>query len=227
MGKWTEDLGREIISLIKGLSKEKPEAKETEEKKKLPGIREIGLPRLLLMLLAGMVLLILTFPDIFSGQKSQNLPVSKKTAEDTQAAENEKISSDVDAYIENAEIRLKELLKRVEGVGNVEVMITVKATGESIPLKDTPYEKNSSNSEEGSGTKRTDQNEKAEEGTVMVEDSDGTVKPYVIKETVPEIEGVAVLAEGGGSNEIKKEIMEAVQALFNIKAHKIKVMKMN
>jgi stage III sporulation protein AG len=44
---------------------------------------------------------------------------------------------------------------------------------------------------------------------------------------VPEIEGVAVIAQGGGNSEIKKEIVEAVQVLFDIKAHKIKVMKMN
>lgn len=234
MGKWTEELGKELVSFLKGISGEKQEKKEnieSAEKKSPITIREIGLPRLMLMLLAGLVLLVLTFPNAFSQTSSQKLPASKtntKTAtEDMQAIGNKKGNTDTDAYIENAETKLKELLKKVENVGNVEVMITVKASSESVPLKDIPYEKSSSSQEEGTGTKRIEQEEKSEEGTVMVENSDGTEQPFIIKETVPEIEGVVVLAEGGGNSEIKKEIMEAVQALFNIKAHKIKVMKMN
>lgn len=235
MGKWTEELGKELVTLIKGLSKEKQEKKENMEstKKKTLTIRDIGLPRLMLMLLAGLVLLILTFPDIFTKTNSNKDSISqttlKNTYTSTQKAQNKQESNtnDTDAYIENAEIRLKELLKKVEGVGDVEVMITIKATSESVPLKDIPYEKSSSSSEQGTDIKNIEQGERSEEGTVMIENSDGTQQPFIIKETVPEIEGVVVLAEGGGNSEIKKEIMEAVQALFNIKAHKIKVMKMN
>lgn len=233
MGKWTEELGKELVALIKGLSKEKQEKKETMEsaKKKAFTIRDIGLPRLMIMLLAGLVLLILTFPDVFTKTNNSKDSVSQTGLKDTyigtQKKENINTSTDTDAYIENAETRLKELLKKVEGVGNVEVMITIKATSESVPLKDIPYEKSSSSSEQGTDIKNIEQGERSEEGTVMIENSDGTQQPFIIKETVPEIEGVVVLAEGGGNSEIKKEIMEAVQALFNIKAHKIKVMKMN
>ena len=40
------------------------------------------------------------------------------------------------------------------------------------------------------------------------------------------IEGVLVLAEGGGSAVVKQELLEAVQALFPIAAHKVKIMKL-
>lgn len=237
MGKWTEEIGRELASLIKVLSNEKQKEKEEqnrgqnkEQNREQNGghltIREIGLPRLMLMLIAGLVLLILTFPNIFSQTGDTKTPVSKTRVESEQKEMEKEEVSDLNTYVENAELRLKELLKQVEGVGNVEVMITIKASGEKIPLKDMPYEKSSS-SEESAGTKRAEEGERTEEGTILMENSDGTTQPYVIKETVPEIEGVVVLAEGGGNSEIKKEIMEAVQALFNIKAHKIKVMKMN
>lgn len=227
MGKWTEDLGKELALFLNRLGKEsnaEPEEEKKEKKKPLT-IREIGLPRLMILLTAGLILLILTFPDFFSAADTDS---SKKNTKETIVLqeEEEKLENDIDAYIENAENRLKLLLRKVEGVGEVEVMITIKSSGESIPLKDTPYEKSSITSEEGTG-KRTEQGEKTEEGTVMVENSDGTTQPYVVRETVPEIEGVAVIAEGGGNSEIKKEIVEAVQALFNIKAHKIKVMKMS
>lgn len=42
----------------------------------------------------------------------------------------------------------------------------------------------------------------------------------------PAIEGVIVVAQGAGSGKKEKEIIEAIQALFPIEPHKIKVMKM-
>ena len=55
--------------------------------------------------------------------------------------------------------------------------------------------------------------------------SDGSSSPYVSKELSPEIEGVVVIAEGGDDAVVVKNITEAVQALFGVEAHKIKIMK--
>ncbi len=40
------------------------------------------------------------------------------------------------------------------------------------------------------------------------------------------MEGVIVIAEGGGNSVVNAQITEAVLALFPIEAHKIKIMKM-
>lgn len=227
MGKWIEELGKELTLFLGRLTKE--EEKKTEEnrgiqKKKKPlSIREIGLFRLGIILLAGIVLLLLSFPDIFSATKTETSVSVKNGEEETET----NAYDNVEDYVKEEEERLETLLKKVEGVGDVKVMITVKSTGESIPLKDTPYEKSSSTTSKEEGEVKKETEEKAQEETVMTEDSDGTTQPYLVRKTVPEIEGVAVLAQGGGNSEIKKEIIEAVQVLFDIKAHKIKVMKMN
>ena len=39
--------------------------------------------------------------------------------------------------------------------------------------------------------------------------------------------GVLVVAQGGDNPVVIKDIQEAVQVLFQVEAHKIKVMKMN
>ena len=49
---------------------------------------------------------------------------------------------------------------------------------------------------------------------------------YVSKIREPSIEGVTVVAQGGGNAVIQKNITEVIQALFGIEAHKIKVVKM-
>jgi stage III sporulation protein AG len=61
----------------------------------------------------------------------------------------------------------------------------------------------------------------------MVGNGSGENLPYVIQELEPEVKGIAVIAEGGGDPEIIAEIIDAVQVLFNVPAHKVKVMKMN
>ena len=60
----------------------------------------------------------------------------------------------------------------------------------------------------------------------MSESSTGQ-NPYVIKEISPKIEGVVVIAEGGDNPVVIQDISEAVQALFDVDTHKIKIMKLN
>ena len=69
-------------------------------------------------------------------------------------------------------------------------------------------------------------NSRQEETTVYVTDSAGNKTPYVSKIREPSIEGVTVVAQGGGNAVIQKNITEVIQALFGIEAHKIKVVKM-
>ena len=45
------------------------------------------------------------------------------------------------------------------------------------------------------------------------------------KELEPEIADVVISAQGGGSAAVKAEISEAMEALFGLPAHKIKVLK--
>ncbi len=55
-----------------------------------------------------------------------------------------------------------------------------------------------------------------------------TLKTTTEKEQVlyPEVEGVLVSCEGAGTGTVNAEITEALQALFNLDAHKIKVLSM-
>ena len=48
----------------------------------------------------------------------------------------------------------------------------------------------------------------------------------MVQELEPVVEGVIVIAEGGGNAAVKQNILEAVEALFPVEAHKIKIMKM-
>ena len=65
----------------------------------------------------------------------------------------------------------------------------------------------------------------SDQTSVYEQNSDGSQSPYVSMELSPEIEGVVVIADGGDDAVVIRNITEAVQALFGVEAHKIKIMK--
>ena len=126
----------------------------------------------------------------------------------------------------NLEKELEELLGCMEGVGQVKVMITLQSGGEDIVEKDRPASRmNSSESDSVGGSRNTSEME-SEESTVFITDEQGRQIPYVRKKLKPTVGGVAVLAEGGGTESVRVNISETIQALFGIDANKIKIAKM-
>lgn len=90
-------------------------------------------------------------------------------------------------YEEELEVRLEAILSQMEGVGEVEVMITLKP---STKTQDKSF-------------------------------------TYAAQKSYPEVEGVFVVSQGGDDSSVKLAITEAIQALFGIDVHKIKIVKMN
>ncbi len=200
---------------------------DKEKVKKKLSIKEIGPARLVILLMAGIFLLVLSFPDMLS---SKNSSKDNTTNQDYKMKENNLntgTQEEGDAYTTELENRLRSVLAKVEGIGDVEVMITLKGSKEKVILKDTPYTQESMNEVDGEGGNRDSSSINKEDTTVLVNGGNGESVPYVIQELEPEVEGIVVIAGGGDNVEIKTEIMEAAQVLFNVPAHKVKVMKMN
>ncbi|CDE47287.1 putative uncharacterized protein [Clostridium sp. CAG:411] len=180
--------------------------------------KKIGVIRLGLLIVAGLVLLIASF-DGKEEHKTQ-------TQINTQNEEKQSEEQQLNTYIENMETRLTNVLSQVDGIGKVQVMITAKATQEKVVLKDAPYKKTTVKEEDSTGATRESKETTSEEGTILEKQQDGSESPYITKELQPEIEGVVVIAEGAAQKQIEAEINDAVVALFSVPSHKIKVMKM-
>lgn len=205
---------------------EEKEKGNKKEKKKL-NIKEIGIERLVIMLLAGIFIVILSVPGLFSRSSNQKKggsnnsgsnPIVNQQVQDTDEATN---------YTDQLEKRLTQVLKKVEGIGEVEVMITLKASKELVPLKDSPYSQDTVNEVDGDGGSRISSKVTNNEESVLINSEEGDNVPYIIKEIEPTIEGVVVIAHGGKDPIIVAEIIDAVEVLFDVPPHKIKVMKMN
>ena len=165
--------------------------------------------------LVGVLLLVVAMP---SGGTGIHLAENKK--EDT-AQEKTEQKYEKEDYAEYLEHKLEQVLGQMEGVGKVSVMVTVADQGEDIIEKDkTEHTSTVTNTDSGS-MEMTTEKESGEE--TVYEESGGEKAPYVSKE----IEGVLVVAEGGDSPRIVSDISDAVKALFQVEAHRIKVVKMS
>jgi stage III sporulation protein AG len=195
------------------------------EKKKI-SLKDIGVPKLIMMFAAGVLLILLTFPGLLGGEKKENDKKFVSESPDMQIGTNT-TSYDSNTYISELEGRLENILRKVNGIGEVEVMLTIKASKQKIPLKDVPYTQEGLNEVDGEGGSRTNNSIQKEESTILVTDEDGNTQPYILQEREPEVEGILIIAEGGDNVLVIKDIMEAAEVLFDIPAHKIKVMKMS
>ena len=185
--------------------------------------------------LLGLLLMVIAIPaDRFSGDVQEN--AGKDTLEGTsatqegmetgEAADGGDAASGGEGYAKRMEEELQELLSAMEGVGEVKVMITIRDLGEQVVEKDVPSESGWVSETDSAGGTRESESARQEESTVYITDSEGNRTPYISQTTQPEIEGVTVVAQGGGDALIQKNITEVIQALFDIEAHKIKVVKM-
>lgn len=192
------------------------------DKKKL-SLKEIGVSRLVILFLAGIFLIFLSVSDLGKEKEGQNIQTFEP---EVKAAANQNTSEESISEIEKYEQRLKQLLEKVSGVGKAEIMITQKGSSELIVLKDTPYIQSSINETDSEGGTRISNNVEREDSTVLVKSTDGESMPFITKELSVEIEGVLVVAEGGGNGSVAASIVAAVEALFNVPAHKITVLPM-
>ncbi|MBO5325478.1 MAG: hypothetical protein J6A80_04520 [Lachnospiraceae bacterium] len=152
----------------------KEEIKALLEKKKWTG-KDL----MIVIVIIGVLIAVLFIPT--GERKGDSLmdietPVGENTSTDTSLE-----------YEEELELRLEEILSQMEGVGEVEVMITLKS---STRTRDNSF-------------------------------------TYTAQNTYPEVEGVFVVTQGGDNSSVKLAITEAIQALFGIDVHKIKIVKMN
>ena len=122
------------------------------------------------------------------------------------------------------EQRIRDVLKNVDGVGEVDVMLTLFSSSEKVLRVDKERSRAATSETDSSGGTRQQADESLRESTVLV-GSSGSGEPVVEKELAPEISGIVISAQGGGNASVQKEISEAMQALFGLPAHKIKVLK--
>lgn len=189
------------------------------DKRVLEKIKNLKKDQWLIIVLVGILLFVVGLPtkkkDEAKGSESEN----------SYQVENPRKNTGLEGALreEALEKRLEELLSSMDGVGKVQVMINLEGSAEYVVEKDREERRTETTEGTGENEHKGVEVELREE-TVFAEKEGNT--PYVVQELYPEIEGVVVLAEGGGNAVVAENISKAVEALFSIETHKIMVMKM-
>ena len=141
----------------------------------------------------------------------------------------EDLGSEADSYEVFLENRVRDMLKRVEGVGEVDVLIVLKSSEQKVYQTDGRTLQSSTKEQDSSGGIRDIAQQEEESSTVIVQGGGQQAgsggEPRLEKELRPEISGIVISAQGGGLPSVKAEITDAMAALFDLPAHKIKVLK--
>ena len=173
---------------------------------------------LFIMFLTGVLLLMLS--------KTFIKPSDDTKVDNSIIAPNTYKASDPQTYEEKLEKRLEKEFANIDGVGKVEVVIMLKNSGEIVINKDTPSSETQSDEEDSEGGKRQTVQTESTEATVLINNSDGSTKPIILKELEPEVSGVVIIAEGGDDLLVKNNLINAAKVLLDVPMHKIEVMKM-
>lgn len=181
--------------------------------------------KLITGILFGALLLVIAIPTGNGSRKKTEQSDKGQTGTNEGGAMSELTQSGEAAYVAELEEKLKTVLGKMSGIGRVEVMITLETTSEAVVNKDVPYTRNNVE-ETGGDQNRIEHSYESKEETVVVE-TDGDTVPYVIKSIYPKIQGVLVVAQGAKQAGVKSEIVEAIEVLFGVEPHKVKVLGMD
>lgn len=186
---------------------------------------------LIILVLSGILLIIIALPSEKGGSKDSEAPEKApvQTAQPTDGIQGEigeeweKLSEE--EYSAWLEQRLEQVLRKVDGVGEVQVMITLRSSRELVVEREETINRSATNESDSKGGSRSIS--QMEMGESVVYSSEGSVsEPYVVKTLPPEIEGVLVVAQGAGNSAVNRTITVIVQALFDVEPHKVSVVRM-
>ena len=187
-------------------------------------IWKLSKEKLIFVFCSGLLLFVLALPgdeDSVVAENRDTVSVEQEHVEDAVSVIGKAAAEEI-PYESLLEEKIKNMLSGVDGVGDVDVMIVLKSSEEKILRVDkTTSTATTEDSSGGSGTRKQIQQQYSED-TVMDGQSSA---PIVEKELYPELSGIVISADGGGSAVVKAEISEAMEALFGLPPHKIKVLK--
>lgn len=144
----------------------------------------------LLVVLLGMVLLLVP-----GGEQSRSAPKGEKET--------------VDQFdLRAMEEKLEHALSRIQGAGEVTVVLTLKEGSRQVLARDT-----TSSDREQSST------------AVVVSQGAGLEKTVPVQNIFPKFQGALVVCDGGSDAGVKLQLMEAVRALTGLSAEKISICK--
>ncbi len=186
------------------------------------GGKKLRKDQCLILILAGVLLCVVSLPVEKEKTKSDLLDASETIIKSERTFG---VEEDAD-YVEYWEKRLEESLRCVEGAGRVRVLIYTGESEEMILAREGAEENSDTTETDASGGNRHIQESRQDKTVVCTVDERGQNVPLVIKTIAPSVEGVVVIAQGADRAQVRRDIIEAIQVLFDVDMNRISIIKM-
>lgn len=183
-------------------------------------IKNIGKEKLIIIAIAAVILILCTV-----WENSEKTEENRGVKQDEAYVGNLNADEFMEEYVKSQEKKLKAVLEKIDGAGEIYVMITIKNSSEDKILMEQSISGEKTDEDDGTGGKRNICTYSEDNSTVYITDENGNTVPYVLSRMSPEIEGVAVIAQGGNNAVVKEKIISVIKALFDIEINKISVTK--
>ena len=147
---------------------------------------------------------------------------------DTDKVETKILAQDVKNEISektDLEKNLKNILSKIKGVGEVDVLITYSQSSEVVAMYNETTKQNITEENDTSGGKRIIE-QKDIDKTIAYEEDNGKKYPVTQKVMFPTVTGAVIIAEGSGNSVVRANITQAVEAATGLPPHKIQVFEM-
>lgn len=197
---------------LKGLIN--PEDRNKNNKKKIEN---------LVFFVVILIVTIVIINIIWNGDKNSSNEKELQNNTSKQLANSNTSSLEASSNTSNQlEIKLEEILAKIQGVGEVNVFINYSESSEIVPM----YNENSQTStteetDTSGGTRKIEETDSQKE--IIFQENDGTKEIITQRVIEPKIEGAIITAEGAGDVNVKTSIIQAVEATTGLATHKIQV----
>ncbi|MFX3633601.1 MAG: stage III sporulation protein AG [Candidatus Pristimantibacillus sp.] len=148
-----------------------------------------------------------------------NPPVTDEAAWNSRSQAEQSLFETIEQPIE---IRLKEILEKIVGVGEVDVLVTIDST-EEIVVKIDETESQSITDENDRNGGRRHVTSVTKEGRVVINEVSGDKKPIITKTINPRIRGVLIVAKGAENATVRRLIIDAIEKGVNVPVNRISV----
>lgn len=120
---------------------------------------------------------------------------------------------------------LESILSKINGAGEVKVLLTYSETSQLVPVYNENINESTTEETDTSGGKRIINSKDNQKEVIYEEQTDG--KKIVTQKIIsPKIEGAIITAKGAGDVSVKNNIIQAVEAATGLAIHKIQVFEM-
>ncbi len=132
-------------------------------------------------------------------------------------------SDDIQAYENETGQRLETIIGRISGVGRVQVLVTAESGVENVYEQDSKSQTDSSRQQSGDGSVQTQASGTNEQNPTVVENIGGGQQALLRVQKQPEVLGVVVVCDGGGSADVQESVVNAVTVALGITSNQVSV----